>query len=105
MLALAAEHDWTPPVVETVATEGKGVDELWAAIGAHRAHLEASNGLAAKRAARTRDELRSLVREQLGQRAAAVCDGPSFDELVTRVADRAVDPYAAVTSLLDDPES
>ncbi len=105
MLALAAQGDWRPPVVETVATEGKGVDDLWAAIGAHRAHLVASDGLTAKRAARTRDELRSLVREQLGPRAAAVCEGPSFDDLVTRVADRALDPYAAVTSLLDDPES
>jgi len=105
MLALAAEHDWTPPVVETVATEGKGVDDLWAAIDAHRAHLEASDGLAAKRAARSRDELRSLVREQVGSRAAVVCEGPSFDELVTRVAERALDPYAAVASLLDDPES
>ena len=63
------------------------------------------DGLAAKRAARSRDELRSLVREQVGSRAAVVCEGPSFDELVTRVAERALDPYAAVASLLDDPES
>ncbi|HEV2309199.1 MAG TPA: methylmalonyl Co-A mutase-associated GTPase MeaB [Acidimicrobiia bacterium] len=104
MLALAPAGDWTPPVVETVATEGKGVDDLWEAIGAHRAHLEADDRLATKRSARTRDELRMLVREQLGQRAAAVCDGPSFDALVSRVADRSLDPYAAVTSLLDDPD-
>ena len=28
---------WTPPIVETVATEGRGVDELWAALERHRA--------------------------------------------------------------------
>ena len=105
MLALGAEREWTPPVVETVATEGRGIDDLWSAVGAHRAHLEDGGRLAAKRADRTRDELRALVREELGQRAAAVCDGPAFDALVERVADRAVDPYAAVTSLLDDPDA
>jgi LAO/AO transport system kinase len=105
MLALGADRDWTPPVVETVATEGRGIDELWAAVGVHRAHLESGDRLAAKRAGRTRDELRALVREQLGQRAAAVCDGPAFDALVARVMDRALDPYEAVTSLLESPDT
>ena len=39
MLDLTQLGDWRPPIVETVATEGKGVDELWTAIGEHRAHL------------------------------------------------------------------
>jgi LAO/AO transport system kinase len=104
MLSWSSARDWTPPVIETVATEGRGVDELWAAITAHRAHLEADDRLAPRRAARMRDELRALVTAQLGQRAAAVCEGPSFDDLVTRVVDRSVDPYTAVTSLLDASE-
>ena len=30
MLDLGAARDWRPPIVRTVATDGEGVDELWA---------------------------------------------------------------------------
>ena len=105
MLAMSGTRDWTPPVVETVATDGRGVDDLWAAIAAHRAHLEDGDELVARREARLRDEVRAIVTDRLGQRAAAMCDGPGFDELVARVAARDVDPHAAAASLLDSSEA
>src|SRR5262249_17511442 len=37
-LAGAANGRWRPPIVETVATDGTGVDALVDAIGAHRDH-------------------------------------------------------------------
>src|SRR5207237_8091284 len=43
------ETHWRPPIVKTVASRGEGLDELWEAIGAHRAFLEAGGGLAATR--------------------------------------------------------
>ena len=101
MLAMSGARDWTPPVVQTVATEGRGIDDLWAAIAAHREHLEHGDELVARREARLRDEVRAIVTDQLGQRAAALCDGPAFDALVARVAARDVDPHAAAASLLD----
>src|SRR5580704_15921389 len=105
MLAMSSARDWTPPVLETVATTGQGIDELWASIAAHRAHLEHGDELVARRDARLRDELRAIVADRLGQRAAAVCDGPAFDELVARVAARDLDPHAAATALLDSSEA
>jgi LAO/AO transport system kinase len=101
MLELSGASDWEPPIVETVATERRGVDELWDAIGAHRAYVEADGRLALHRAARLRTEIRSLVAERLGERAAVVCDGPRFDDLMTRVVARDVDPHAAADALLD----
>jgi GTPase len=103
MLEWSASSDWTPPIVETVATEGRGIDELWDAITAHRAHLERDGGVSSRRAARLRDELRRIVVERLGQRAAELCEGSRFDELVDQVAARAVDPHAAADALLDTP--
>jgi LAO/AO transport system kinase len=38
-LALGRTREWTPPVVQTVATDGTGIDELWQAITAHRLYL------------------------------------------------------------------
>jgi LAO/AO transport system kinase len=101
MIEWSSERDWTPPIVETVATTGHGIDELWAAVAAHRAHLETDGRLAARRAARLRDEIRALVVERLGERAATLCAGPGFDELLDRVASRDVDPHTAAAALLN----
>ena len=46
MLSLAARGAWRPPIIETIATDGSGVDELWSAIVADREHLEQSDELA-----------------------------------------------------------
>lgn len=39
MIAMGPPRSWKPPVLETVATEGVGVGELWRAVEAHQAHL------------------------------------------------------------------
>ena len=39
MLAMGPARSWKPLVLETVATKGVGVDELWRAVEAHQAHL------------------------------------------------------------------
>src|SRR5690606_19311825 len=56
MLDMTTGRDWRPPVVDTVATDGTGVDDLWAAIQAHRADAEASGRLAEERARRVQVE-------------------------------------------------
>lgn len=43
-LELGNPQPWTPPVIETVAVDGTGIAELWAAIGEHRRYLEESEG-------------------------------------------------------------
>jgi LAO/AO transport system kinase len=103
MLEWSASSEWTPPIVETVATEGRGIDELWDAITTHRAHLERDGDISSRRAARLRDELRGIVFARLGQRATELCAGPRFDELVEQVAAREVDPHAAAGALLGTP--
>ena len=39
-LSLRSPGTWRPPIVKTVASRGEGLEELWEAIGAHRAFLE-----------------------------------------------------------------
>jgi LAO/AO transport system kinase len=102
MLDLSLGSDWRPPIVKTVASRGEGIEELWEAIGAHRAHLEADGRLAARRTKRIRDELRAIVVERLYERAGTVCTGPQFDELAVSVEAREVDPYTAAESLLTE---
>jgi LAO/AO transport system kinase len=100
MLELSGERAWRPPIVQTVATDGHGIDELWDAVGRHRAHLEADGRLARRREERLRDELRGIVLERLARGADQVCSGDRFDALVHDVAQREVDPYTAADQLL-----
>ncbi|HTC80424.1 MAG TPA: methylmalonyl Co-A mutase-associated GTPase MeaB [Acidimicrobiia bacterium] len=96
------ETHWRPPIVKTVASRGEGLDELWEAIGSHRAFLETDGRLAARRTKRIRDELRAIVVERLYERAGTVCTGPRFDELAAAVEAREIDPYTAADSLLSE---
>jgi LAO/AO transport system kinase len=101
MLKMGASRDaeWVPPVVQTSAATGQGVDELWAAIEGHRAHLEEGGALERNRRERLLAEVETLaagrVRERVHQ---ALLADPSLAE---RIAGREVDPYRAARTLLE----
>jgi LAO/AO transport system kinase len=100
MLDLTGEMAWRPKIVQTVATRGEGIDELWSSIGEHREFQEQSGQLARRRETRLRDELRNIVLARLREQADAQCEGEHFEKLVAQVAARELDPYAAAEELL-----
>ena len=100
MLELAGDRDWRPPIVQTVATDNRGVDDLWRAVLDHRAYLQADGRLERRRDERLREELRAIVHERLRAGAEERCHGERFERLVAQVAARELDPYAAADELL-----
>ncbi|MGK2958503.1 MAG: methylmalonyl Co-A mutase-associated GTPase MeaB [Acidimicrobiales bacterium] len=100
MLELSNLGEWHPPIIDTVAVHSKGVDDLWKAIGEHRAYLEATSELAARREKRLRDELRSIVLYRLEEKALALTSGSDFDRLHDDVVKRRVDPYSAADEII-----
>jgi LAO/AO transport system kinase len=105
MLQLAGPRAWEPPIVETVATDDRGVAELLDAVAAHRRHLETSGELRQRRERRITDEVRALVLDRLVKRADDVCSGERFATLVRQVADGTSDPYTAATFLIEGADS
>lgn len=98
----ATTRDWRPPVVETVATDGIGRDELWQAVQAHRAHITASGELRRRRADRARDELGRVLAERLRLRADAMRAGPRFQTIEEQVIRGGLDPWSATDRLLGE---
>ena len=92
MLDLAPHGSWTPPIVESVATTGAGIDALWDAVLAHREHLVATGSLALRRRERLHEEIRQMVRAQLLHAAEAHLRGARFEALVDEQTRGAVDP-------------
>jgi LAO/AO transport system kinase len=63
-----ASPNWTPPVITVSGLTGFGLDDLWAKVLDHRARLEASGELEAKRRAQDRKWMWALVHERLEER-------------------------------------
>ena len=99
---LEARDGWTPPIIRTAATEGRGIDELADALMRHAAYLDAT-GLRRKReVARARLEILENAQRLLSRQVASSSrSGRSFDRLAADVAARRIDPHKAARRLLD----
>jgi LAO/AO transport system kinase len=103
LLTLAHRPDmWDPPIVKTVATESKGIEDLAAAIESYRDYsLSVGDSSLARKTAIAKWRLLELLRERLladalGNNGA----GKRLDELAHAVAEKRIDPYSAVEDLL-----
>jgi LAO/AO transport system kinase len=92
--------EWRPPIVTAVASAGEGIDELWSAVDDHRAYLERSGELEARRRRRIAGELREIVVRSLERRAQELTGGPDFGRVLEQVEERQLDPYTAADEIL-----
>jgi LAO/AO transport system kinase len=100
MLDLTDLGEWRPPIVETVASTGDGVDELWEAIGQHRRHQIDSGLLAAVRQRRLLREFDQILVARVRQRIEEVMAADRFADITESLASGDLDPYEAVDRVL-----
>jgi LAO/AO transport system kinase len=96
------DEDWDPRIVETVATEGEGVDDLLGVLDDHYAHLSETGELARRERTRYAEKIRQLLRSD----AAALLEDEierhgGIDALVDEVQARESDPYTVADRVLD----
>jgi LAO/AO transport system kinase len=91
---------WRPPIIETVASEDRGTDDVWAAIAAHRAHLVSSGTMARRQQRLLRLALRRLAAAQLQNRIETTLRSAEFTRLVEAVQAGSADLGAAGHELL-----
>jgi LAO/AO transport system kinase len=103
LLSLAHRADmWNPPIVKTVATDNRGLEELAAAIESYRDFQQSADGAHSRRAAVARWRILELLRERLLARALERGGaGERLEALASEVADKRRDPYSAVEELLE----
>ena len=94
-----ADGEWRPPVVKTVATSGRGVPELAAAVAAFREHSRLAQHT--RRKTRSEYRLRELVAQRFMTHLERDVLAPGeLAAIVDRIAAREVDPYTAANELL-----
>ncbi len=102
ILGLGGERDWTPPIVLTEAVRGEGIEELWAAIGDHRRHLEESGKLAERRGEQLAGEVFAVASGRAkAHLERAVADDPELRRLLDEVKARRLDPLTAVEEIME----
>ena len=102
MLSLVMARDgWHPPVVRTVATEGKGIEQLAEMVEKFRKHFESSGQRRQKHIHHWQNRLIEMLESRLLEK---VLDGKAGEErlhaLAEEVAARKKDPFTAVSEIL-----
>ena len=100
MLSLAKDRPWKTPIVRTSAQSGDGLPQLVDAIDKHRAWSRESGEYLERRRAAARSEVEALLQEALLRELAGRVGESRLAAAVARVAERSLDPYAAVEELL-----
>jgi LAO/AO transport system kinase len=90
---------WRTPVQRTVAARGEGIDELMAAIDAHRRWLDDSGERDRRRLARVGSEIQAIALERVRARLDEVRGAGGIPELAKRVLAGELDPYRAADEL------
>src|SRR4051794_21830844 len=97
-----AEKDKRPPVLETRATDGYGVPELWQRILAHQEHLRAQGLLDERRRLNLQREVFALASARAARHLQhQVEQRDELRQLLDDVGERRVDPLTAVTQILE----
>ncbi len=95
------EVAWRPPIQRTIASKNEGIEELVDSLEDHFEFLEDSGELETRRAARTKNEIESMITEQIGRYVTEkVIQSPEFDNQVAKANDREVDPYTIVDGIV-----
>jgi len=102
MQTLAVRKDpWTPAIVKTVATEGKGVSDLVRAIAGYEDFLAQHDLLMKKKISNWRERLVDMLRDALLQRLLRErMQENDLARLATEIAEHRRDPYSLVEEIV-----
>ena len=97
------DRSWVPPVIPTVAVEGKGEEELLEAITAHRIYLEQSGKLLEKRRNRIHEETLQMIHHELFRIIRErLADNSRIEKMVEEIMGGKLNPYDVVEKVVDE---
>jgi len=96
-------EEWTPSVVETVATDGEGVENLLETLADHHGYMARTGELERKARGRIANEIRTLLRDDAAGIASDELDRRGgIESFVDRVQAGETNPYDIADDVLGD---
>jgi len=93
---------WNPPIVETVANRGEGVDDFLDALANHGEYLDRTGRREGQARERFAAEIRTLLREDANELLVDELDRRGgIEHYVDAVIERHTDPYTVVDEVLE----
>ncbi|AAV45906.1 LAO/AO transport system kinase [Haloarcula quadrata] len=93
---------WNPPIVETVANRGEGVEDFLDALANHGAYLDRTGRREGQARERFAAEIRTLLREDANELLVDELDRRGgIEQYVDAVIERHTDPYTVVDEVLE----
>lgn len=91
---------WIPPIIQTTASDGTGIEDLAAAIGQHRDFLNIQDRLTLLEEGQFAIEVQERLRETLMERLLRSVPADAIDGMLERIQSREIDPQRAVETIL-----
>jgi LAO/AO transport system kinase len=99
--SLATRNDgWTPPIVKMVASEGKGIAELAAAISQYEAYLKKNNLEQQHSVENWKARLVEMVRDEMLEKARAHFSDGQVERYAIEIVEHKRDPYTLVQEIV-----
>jgi LAO/AO transport system kinase len=93
-------HGWKPPVIQTNAREGKGMDMLIRKIEEHNRFALDSEHLSRRKKDQYFREIRELVTRELSSRIFESIDNREIEDMLERILERKENPYSGADSIV-----
>ena len=99
--SLAMRHDnWVPPIVKTIASDGKGIEELADAISSYEAYLKKENRGLKQSAQNWRERIVEMLRDALLEKVQSQMSDADLSRYAAEVAEHKRDPYTLMEEIL-----
>jgi len=99
MLSLGEHEEWIPPIVTTIATNKKGIEELWTQIQNHRDYMNKEK-LDAARLSKIKYELENQIGQKLFTKKIIEVGEKEMNSISYDIMNRNIDPFSAVESII-----
>jgi LAO/AO transport system kinase len=99
MMDMGPTTPWRPPIVDTVASDGRGVAELWSVLSDHHRFL-AGGAFGVRRRQRAAHELDRTLSAMLREKLRTGDDARRYEQQLDALLAGTTDPYRAARALL-----
>jgi len=100
--SLAVRGDqWTPPIVKTIASEGKGISELAEAIANYESYLQKENLVLKRNIQNWQERLIEMLRDALFDKARAQMSDGDMLRYAAEIAEHRRDPYSLIEEIVE----
>jgi LAO/AO transport system kinase len=99
----SAQSKWRPPIIKTIASDRKGIEELMDAVRGHREYLTKSNLILSKRESAAKSEILEIMKARfIGHVAEQTPLDEKLNVYAKQICEGSMDPYRAAEEILKD---